>query len=120
MGIFISYIFKINEQMNRQGVELNNISNRNQQLITNDVVDLVPLKLDRKDIPCWVRFCFHFYKFYQYALFILAIVYLCVLRSFENDTNRLQDTSKFMCLNIYYIVSGIDYCIMMFGVANFF
>jgi len=96
------------------------MSNRNQQLITKEVGDLEVLKLDRKQIPCWLRFCFYFYKFYQYALFILAIVYLCVLRSFENDTNKLLDDTKFLCLNKYYIVSGIDYCIMMFGVANFF
>merc|ERR1712183_322363 len=95
------------------------ISGRNQQLITRDVVDLVPLKLDRKQIPCWVRFCFYFYKYYQYVLFLLAIMYLCVLRSFENDTNKLDNT-KNLCLNSYYIASGIDYCLMMFGVANFF
>jgi len=105
-----------------QGLELNTM-NKNPLTVMNHlqfIAGITPTKLSADQIPCGLRVCFYIYKWMQYVLFIGTIVYLCIIRSFENFTNEISTNYGPSCLKNYYLITGVEYCFMMFGVANFF
>jgi hypothetical protein len=67
-----------------------------------------------------LRVGFHTYKWLQRLTALWAIFYLCWIRTHENYSGHLSQKWGEKCLDGFYLVTGVEYTFIMFGVTNYF